>query len=48
MQGKDIVSGVCSGCTACKSICPANAINFEENRKGFLEPSCRSRIMHRM
>lgn len=38
MQGKDIVSGVCSGCTACKSICPANAINFEENRKGFLEP----------
>lgn len=28
----------CSGCTACKSICPQNAIKMEPDKKGFLYP----------
>lgn len=28
----------CYGCTACKMICPANAITMTENEKGFLYP----------
>lgn len=28
----------CCGCTACKSICPVEAINMKEDRKGFLYP----------
>lgn len=28
----------CSGCTACKNICPQHAINMEENSEGFLTP----------
>lgn len=28
----------CTGCTACKNICPVNAIKMKENTKGFLYP----------
>ncbi len=28
----------CSGCTACKAVCPANAISFEEDIQGFKRP----------
>lgn len=28
----------CSGCTACKVVCPRNAIKMEEDREGFLYP----------
>ena len=29
----------CSGCTACKNICPKNAIKMEEDVEGFKYPS---------
>ena len=29
----------CCGCTACKSICPQNAIEMEEDEEGFLYPT---------
>lgn len=29
---------LCSGCTACKSICPKNAIEMVEDKEGFLYP----------
>lgn len=29
---------MCSGCTACKSICPKNAITMEHDEEGFLYP----------
>jgi Dissimilatory sulfite reductase (desulfoviridin), alpha and beta subunits len=28
----------CSGCTACVSICPVNAIRMVEDKEGFLNP----------
>lgn len=28
----------CCGCTACKQICPQNAIEMQENKKGFMMP----------
>ena len=28
----------CTGCTACKSICPVNAISMLEDEEGFLQP----------
>lgn len=32
----------CSGCTACKNICPRNAISMKENEKGFRYPHVNS------
>lgn len=29
----------CTGCTACKTVCPTNAISFKEDDWGFLHPS---------
>ena len=34
----------CSGCEACKDICPNNAIFFEEDEKGFMYPKIDSSI----
>lgn len=28
----------CSGCTACKAVCPVDAITMQENKEGFLYP----------
>ena len=28
----------CTGCTCCKNICPVNAISFDKNAEGFMEP----------
>ena len=30
--------GMCSGCTACREICPVGAINMEEDEEGFIYP----------
>ena len=38
MNGKEICKEVCCGCTACGSVCPKEAITFNENARGFLEP----------
>ena len=29
---------LCIGCTACMNVCPTNAIEFKENKNGFLIP----------
>ncbi|WP_197052628.1 Coenzyme F420 hydrogenase/dehydrogenase, beta subunit C-terminal domain [Eubacterium sp. ER2] len=34
----------CCGCTACKSICPKNAITLQPNREGFLYPQVNTEI----
>ncbi len=31
-------SAGCSGCTACKEVCPVGAINFIKDREGFNVP----------
>jgi len=33
-----IESNICTGCTACKNVCPKNAISMEERYDGFLYP----------
>lgn len=38
MNGKDISTGQCYGCTACYVACPRSAITMTENEKGFLNP----------
>lgn len=38
MESKKICLGNCYGCTACKNICPKNAISMKENEKGFYVP----------
>lgn len=38
MNGLEICSSICSGCSACVSICPRSAITMQENKKGFLYP----------
>lgn len=32
------MDGRCTGCTACQSICPVNAISMRANKEGFLTP----------
>lgn len=38
MSDIGIVGKNCFGCTACKAVCPQNAIKMEENKEGFLVP----------
>lgn len=38
MLGKEIANGECTGCAACVSVCPTNAIKLIENENGFREP----------
>lgn len=39
-----ICENECYGCTACKMICPVNAIEMQENEKGFLIPVINSEV----
>ena len=36
----------CTGCGACRNICPVNAIQMQEDMYGFLYPSIDSFSMH--
>lgn len=33
-----VESNLCTGCTACKAVCPKSAITMEEDKEGFLHP----------
>ena len=31
-------SKICTGCTACKAVCPMNCISMQEDKEGFIQP----------
>lgn len=35
---------MCTGCTACKNICPRQAISMEEDNEGFLYPVINEKV----